>query len=120
MTIYTSENSTIDRIPYTYLIGWSKFNIYYYGLRFGKNCRPSDLWNPYKTSSKHVKNFIKDNGEPDIIQIRKTFNNIKFAQKWEHIVLKRMKVIFRKDFLNKTDNKSIDMELIKIGSKNQI
>lgn len=97
-----------DTIPYTYLIGWSKINKWYYGVRYAKGCNPSDFWNPYKTSSKYVKNYISEYGEPDILMIRKTFNSIKSARNWEHKVLRRMKVIYREDFINKTDNKSID------------
>ena len=67
----------MTNIPYTYLIGWSKLNKYYYGVRYAKNCHPSDLWTKYFTSSKYVKQFREENGEPDIIEIRKTFSNIK-------------------------------------------
>lgn len=102
MNIYTS-----DRTPYTYLIGWSKLNTYYYGLRFAKGCHPDELWHTYFTSSIHVADFVKQHGDPDIIEMRKTFTVIPTAQLWEHRVLKRMKVIHRKDFLNRTDNKSI-------------
>jgi len=59
--------------PYTYLIGWKTQNKWYYGVRFAKGCHPNDLWNLYKTSSKHVKKMIEENGNPDIIQIRKIF-----------------------------------------------
>jgi len=45
-------------IPYTYLIGWTSTNKYYYGVRFAKNCNPSELFITYFTSSKHVKNYI--------------------------------------------------------------
>lgn len=94
-------------IPYTYLIGWSKLNKWYYGVRYKKYCNPNDLWNPYKTSSKTVKEYILKYGEPDIIAIRKIFKNIKLARIWEHKVLRRMKVIKNNKFLNKTDNISI-------------
>ena len=93
--------SVIDRTPYTYLIGWSNLNIWYYGVRFRKGCSPSDLWNPYKTSSKHVKEFIKEHGDPDIIQIRHIFQNKKKAQKWEIKCLRRMKVVKDLKWLNK-------------------
>jgi hypothetical protein len=96
-----------DRTPYTYLIGWSKLNTYYYGLRFAEGCHPDELWRTYFTSSTHVANFARQHGDPDIIEIRKTFTSVPVAQLWEHRVLKRMKVIRRPDFLNRTDNKSI-------------
>jgi hypothetical protein len=44
-----------DRTPYTYLIGWSHLNKWYYGRRTAKGCHPSELWVKYFTSSKSVK-----------------------------------------------------------------
>ena len=95
-------------MAYTYLIGWSKLNKFYYGVRFAKNSIPEDLWITYKTSSKHVQAFVAEHGNPDIIQVRKTFHNIDKARLWEHKVLRRLGVIKDERFLNKTDNKSID------------
>ena len=93
---------------YTYLIGWSKLNKYYYGSRFAKDSKPSDLWFTYFTSSNYVKAFRKEHGEPDIIQIRKTFKSADDTRLWEHKVLRRMKVVRSEKWLNKTDNRSID------------
>jgi hypothetical protein len=86
--------------PYTYLIGWSHLNLWYYGVRFAKNCHPSDFWIKYFTSSKSVKYTRKHFGEPDIISIRKTFSNKDSAIMWEHKVLKRLKVKNNKKWLN--------------------
>ena len=94
-------------MAYTYLIGWTKYNKWYYGVRFSKNCKSEELWKNYFTSSKHVKQFRSDNGEPDIIQIRKTFSDKYKAINWENTVLKRMNVVLDSKWLNKTDNKSI-------------
>lgn len=93
--------------PYTYLIRWTKLNISYYGVRYAQDCDPSDLWNPYKTSSIHVAKFIAEHGEPDVIQVRKTFIDVPVAQNWEHRVLKRIKAVSSNKWLNRTDNKSI-------------
>lgn len=92
---------------YTYLLGWSKHNKFYYGVRYSKDADPSELWCKYKTSSKHVKNFAKKNGDPDIVQVRKTFELKEAAIDWENKVLKRMKVVQDTRFLNATDNKAI-------------
>jgi hypothetical protein len=89
--------------PYTYLIRWPQLNISYYGVRYAQDCNPSDLWNPYKTSSHHVKEFIKENGEPTVIQVRKVFANAGLAQEWEHRVLQRMKVVSNDQWLNRND-----------------
>lgn len=90
MTIYT---------PYTYLIGWSDYDLWYYGARWSvkkkclyeSGCHPDDLWVAYFTSSKKVKEMIEKCGNPDIIQIRKTFNTRLECQEWEKRVLIRMK-----------------------------
>lgn len=95
----------MEHTPYTYLIGWSKHNKYYYGVRFAKNCHPSDLWKKYFTSSKHVTNFRIQHGEPDIIQIRKTFTNKQDAQLWEHRVLTRLNAYSNSKLLNQTNNR---------------
>jgi len=87
-------------IPYTYLIGWSNHNKWYYGVRFARDCNPNDLWKTYFTSSKVVKAFRKKHGEPDIIQIRKTFSDYKESCLWEAKVLKRMKVTSKDMWLN--------------------
>ena len=91
-------------VPYTYLIGWSHYKKFYYGVRFSKDCHPSDLFVKYFTSSKSVSCMIKEHGMPDIIQIRKTFSNEKDARNWEHKVLTKIKAVERNDFLNRTDN----------------
>lgn len=93
--------------PYTYLIRWTRLNISYYGVRYAQDCDPSDLWNPYKTSSDKVTKFVALNGEPDIIQVRKIFIDVPAAQNWEHRVLKRIKAVSSDKWLNRTDNKSI-------------
>lgn len=100
MNIY--QHTCIDRTPYTYLIGWSAMNKWYYGVRFGKNCHPEDLWKTYFTSSKHVKEFRIINGEPDVIEIRKIFYDINSCQKWEQKVLRRLETHKNTIFLNKS------------------
>ena len=62
-------------LPYTYIIGWSKYNKFYYGSRTAKGCDPSDLWNTYFTSSKYVSRFRVEFGDPDIIEIDLIFSN---------------------------------------------
>lgn len=86
--------------PYTYLIGWSDLNTWYYGVRYSKYAKPSDLWVTYFTSSKYVKLFRKKHGEPNVIQIRKIFDDKHKAILWEQKVLKRIDVQHDKRFLN--------------------
>jgi hypothetical protein len=87
---------------YTYLVGWSTHQKFYYGVRKSKKHPEKDLWNIYKTSSEYVKSFHKQHGEPDIIQVRKEFSDHKSALLWENKVLKKMNVTRRDDFLNKS------------------
>jgi hypothetical protein len=91
MNIYT---------PYTYLIGWSRLNKWYYGARYAQGCNPKDFWKKYFTSSTAVKDFVNKNGQPDIIQIRKTFNSDIDCIEWEGKVLKRVRAAQRDCFLN--------------------
>lgn len=97
-----NNKRSVITIPYTYLIGWSKYNKWYYGVRYGKGCNPTDLWVKYFTSSIYVDEFRKKYGEPDIIQIRKIFNTIKAAIDWEICVLRRLKLHETPHFLNKS------------------
>jgi hypothetical protein len=93
--------------PYTYLIGWSKLNKWYYGVRYAQGCHPKDLWKTYFTSSKYVKGQRETYGEPDIVEVRKTFTTEKLARDWESIVLKRLNVVNEEHWLNKTNNRAI-------------
>jgi hypothetical protein len=87
-------------MPYTYLIGWSNLNKFYYGVRYSINCNPSDLWKTYFTSSKKVAFFRKQHGEPDVIQVRKVFEKVDKAIIWEKKVLKRLNVLNEERWLN--------------------
>ena len=114
-----------NRIPYTYLIGWSKQNMWYYGRRTALNCNPSELWNTYFTSSNSVKKFRIKHGEPDIIQIRKVFITIDKARDWEDKVLRRMNVVKNSKFLNRRNGDKSNLfntsntALAKIKNTNQ-
>lgn len=104
-SFYTNLPHTMNgRTPYTYLIGWSKYDIWYYGSKYAKGCHPKDLWRTYFTSSRYVSLFIKDFGDPDIIQIRKVFDNIDDAQVWEQKVLTRLHVKPNPKWLNMSEN----------------
>lgn len=123
MSIYT---------PYTYLIGWSRLNTWYYGVRYAlktkclyeSGCHPDDLWVTYFSSSKHVKRFVDLHGDPDIIEVRKKFpassktpsNNeinelASRALLWEEVVLTRIDAVNNPSWLNKNvagDYRSLD------------
>ena len=94
----------MDYIPYTYLVGWSKLDLWYYGVQYSKKANPQNLWRSYFTSSKYVRKAREQYGEPDVVEVRKTFTNKDSARLWEHKVLVRMKVRKDKRWLNQTDN----------------
>lgn len=89
-----------NTVPYTYFIKWPHLNKWYYGVRYAKGCDPKEFWIKYFTSSSHVKNLLEKHGNPDIIQIRKTFRDAEKAVLWEKNVLQKMNVLHREDSLN--------------------
>jgi len=100
-------------IPFTYLVKHIPTNRYYYGVKFKKGCHPNDLWTKYFTSSKKVKGLIKKYGKKSFqFEIRKTLKTAQQAMAREFKVLRRMKDVERKDFLNQSDNKRIDPKLL--------
>lgn len=89
-----------NSVPFTYLIGWSKLDKWYYGVRYSKRCQPADLWTSYFTSSPIVKKFREANGEPDVIEVRKTFKTSVQARIWEDKVHHRLGVVKSPKWLN--------------------
>src|SRR5574343_500837 len=114
---FTSQNNT----PFTYLIGWSKTNMFYYCVKWLKGCLPSDIMNTYFTSSKIVQDYIKENDYPDIIIVDKIFDNNENAREYEHQFLKFHNAKYNPNFLNKTNgNKDLFTGIIKPFSQETI
>lgn len=86
---------------YTYLIGWSDSDLWYYGVRYAKDCNPNDLWTTYFTSSRFVKDFRARFGEPDVVQVRRLFNDQDKARQWEAKVCRRLNVKGSPKWLNR-------------------
>lgn len=116
-------------LPFTYLIGWSKLNLYYYGSMSRKTkpiANPTLLWTKYFTSSKYVEKIREEHGEPDIIQVRRVFKTCESCRRWELKALRRLKVLHSDKWLNKNVggfyvlNKDIldRMSVAKLGIKN--
>lgn len=97
-TIY--QHTAGDRTPYTYLIGWTHLDIWYYGRRTAINCHPDEFWVEYFTSSEKVRDFRIDNGEPDYIKIDKIFSDINETVDYEILVLKFLDAKHNPMFLN--------------------
>ena len=92
--------------PYVYYICWSELDRHYFGCRYAQGCHPKDLWVTYFTSSKHVAEFRKKYGDPDIIEIRETFQTAEETREYEHRVLRKLNVQNNVRWLNRTDNKA--------------
>lgn len=107
MNIYT---------PYVYLLGWSCLNKWYVGARhahtykclYESGCHPDELWNTYFTSSKYVKQFCRENGDPDIRIILREFpDNASLALAYESDLINTFSLHENDHFLNKTNNQGI-------------
>jgi hypothetical protein len=94
-------------MAYTYLIGWSKTNKWYYGVRYAEKSTNDDLWKTYFTSSDYVKRYREEFGEPDVIEIRRVFNDPKIAIRCEDRVIRKLRLHENDDFLNKSYSGSI-------------
>lgn len=113
--------------PYTYLVGWSSLNKYYYGVEYKNSSRhgranPSNLWVTYFTSSKTIQYMRVKYGEPDIIEIRKTFTDNHKAVAWEKKVLKKLKVLESDMWINSNVGGAIVLSsetLMLIADKNR-
>lgn len=103
--------------PFTYLIGWSNYNVWYYGVRYAKNCSTNDLWTIYFTSSKHVRAFRHLHGEPDVIQIRKVFESKHLAIEHEQKLIRRAKLHLNDNFLNKGAQKAFNVSTELLSKK---
>lgn len=99
-----------------------------YGARYAKThkllykngAHPDDLWKTYFTSSDLVFSFRKEFGEPDIIEVRRIFQTVEDTLSWERKVLKRMKVRFSDNWLNKTDSAGIPISIIISSNQRRI
>ena len=88
--------------PFSYYLYHIPTQKHYYGIRYAKNCDPSELWTTYFSSSAVVKNMIREYGaESFLFQVRKTFNTGKDAIIWEHKVLRRLDAASRPEWINR-------------------
>jgi hypothetical protein len=101
----------INSIPYTYLIGWSNLNLWYYGRQTRVGCDPTDLWVTYFTSSNYVTEARELYGEPDVVKVRQVFNKDDYAisvvkcEAWEERVIDRINAVKSTNWLNKQGSK---------------
>lgn len=82
---------------FAYLIIEKKSGKWYYGVRYAKGCHPNDMLKTYFTSSFPLHDMIKMNPQDFHCEIRREFDDVDKALRWEHRVLERMKVLSRGD-----------------------
>ena len=92
-------------LSYTYLIGWSRLDLWYYGVRYAqvKRKQDYDLWVNYFTHSVPVKQMRAFVGEPDVIHYDKIFDSIDEAKFYELKVLNEHNCKNSIHWLNKND-----------------
>lgn len=106
----------LDYVPYVYLIGWSEHDLWYLGCEVKNGAagvaHPLNLWSSYFTSSYHVAKTRERIGEPDVVQVRRTFATGRAAHAWEQKALRRMGAVHSRRWLNKRifDDKSFPMD----------
>jgi len=97
MDIYTAG----DRTPYTYIITHLPTGKRYYGSRYSFQCKPTDLWVKYFTSSQAVHNLIKQDGvDAFSIDVRKTFATVRECRSWESRFLHKIDARFNDGWIN--------------------
>lgn len=100
--------------PYTYRITHLPSGKHYYGARYAKGCHPSDLWVKYFTSSKTVKNLIKQDGKDAFfVEVRRLFNDKELCVEWERKVLVKLGVPRNEAWLNKHSGVSLTPDEMK-------
>lgn len=70
-------------------------------MRYARGCHPDDLWTSYFTSSMYVQKLREEHGEPDVIEVRRTFLSKIDSQEWEDKVLRRLGVVKSERWLNR-------------------
>lgn len=106
----------LNYVPYVYLIGWSDHDLWYLGCELKNSmngtAHPSNLWVSYFTSSYHVTKTRERLGEPNVIQVRRTFDTGNAAHAWEQKALRRLGAVSSRRWLNKRifNDKSFPMD----------
>lgn len=80
-----------DRVPYTYVIGWSTNNVWYYSVKWAEGCHPDTFWIDYFTSSREVERYVAEHGPPDVRRITNRFTSPDRAVRAETRALRKIK-----------------------------
>ena len=95
------KSTDCNYLPFTYVLMFKPTGQRYYGVRYAKNAHPSQLWATYFTSSKVIKNLLKEHGtEAFEVVVRRTFTSKESAVIWESKVLKRLNASHNENWFN--------------------
>lgn len=97
-----------DMKGFTYILWWKDQNKQYYGVKFARNCKTECIGTTYFSSSKKVKEYWKEHGDPVII-IDAMFTDIDEAREYEKWILDSNEVHKNDDWLNLRASKAILM-----------
>jgi len=97
---------------YVYFIKWESTNKMYIGSKSSEDANPNTFFINYFTSSNVVKEYIKENGNPSVIKILKTFSSGLDARLYEHRILHKVNAKDNINFLNMTNGSSPDFNTI--------
>jgi hypothetical protein len=90
-------------VPYTYFLLHKPTGLKYYGVKFSKRSNPKLFWVPggYYSSSVKVKELITQYGADSFkAEVRKTFNSVEDAVKYEYKFLRKVNAVAKNDWLN--------------------
>jgi hypothetical protein len=90
-------------VPYTYFLLHKPTGLKYYGVKFNKRSNPKLFWVPggYYSSSVKVKELIAQYGADSFkAEVRKTFNSVEDAVKYEYKFLRKVNAVAKNDWLN--------------------
>lgn len=96
-------------MPYTYIITHIPSNVKYYGVQYKKSAVPEDLGVTYFSSSKILKNLIKEEGLINFkFEVRQQFDNKEDAIRWERKFLTKINAANSSSWFNLSNGGAIN------------
>jgi hypothetical protein len=99
--------------PFVYIVRNINTGMRYAGVKYAKNCQPSDLLVTYLTSSKIVKSLLKENINCFEITNIIEFENKEDAIEFEEVLLSTVDAASSHDWYNQANGKAINSEVVR-------
>lgn len=107
-----STSQLPDRIPFVYVIRDVLNNKRYAGVKFSKGCDPKDILTNYFTSSKIVKQLIKE-GREFVVDRTIEFDSKENAMEFEELLLKTVNAHTSDEWYNLAAGKAINPDIVR-------